>query len=116
MTIKIQKFGIGLKTETQQEYVSGEWIDVDTINVDLSSLQYTPAKLSTSAIETYPGLPGQILMINDSGVAEWTDSAILNDKILREEYPSLQIAWNNVMEVLNEYEMVKKLVQDYDKK
>lgn len=55
---------------------------------------------------------GQILMHDGTDVV-WCDP--LNPDIeLREKYPELEVSWKRVLEAISEYELVKKLVDDYD--
>ena len=116
MTAKIQKFGSGLRVDTESEYLAGEWIDVDTVNVDFSNDTYSLGRISASNIESCTALPGQVLRANENGQTEWVDPSELfmeNDKELREKYPSLEIAWENVLKAIHEYELVKKMVKDH---
>ena len=54
-------------------------------------------------------------MINERGSAEWINPMEkFNDKDLREAYPPLEDAWQNLLTALREYELAKKLVQDHD--
>ena len=117
MKSRIQTFGPGLKTETHSTFLDGEQVDVDEISVDLSvSSGYMRSKISLDNIDTSAALPGQILRFSDNYTMEWVDPATLSiDKELREEYPSLQIAWETMMEAMAEYDLVKKLVKDYGK-
>lgn len=116
MTSRIQKFGDGLKVQEGYDTFCGETVNVDTISVDLSS--YTSAKVAIDNIDSYEAKPGQILRVGQYGCLEYADPTIallIGDEELRNEYPSLQIAHDKVLESLEEYELVKKLVQDYDK-
>lgn len=108
-------FGDGFNVTTFTEYLNnGAIIDMNTISVDLSYPMQPHFKLATNNIDTSNVKPGQILMIDDTGSAKWEDISVIPDKELRDEYPSLQISWDRVMEAIQEYELVKKLVQDYD--
>ena len=115
MSNKLQKFGEGLRVDSRSTYVDGDMVDIDDVKVDLSNALCMSTKISLDVFDTDEAKPGDILMISGAGQPEWIDPLLLNDKILRDEYPSLQIAWDTVMEALHEYELVKKLVQDYDK-
>lgn len=113
---RMQKFGDGIRIDTQQEYIGNEWVDVDTINVDLNVDGYAVGKLPITNIDTNMCIPGQILVAGNCGSLEWKNPSEvfeMEDRELREQYPSLEIAWKNVLEAIHEYEMVKKLVKDY---
>lgn len=111
MTNKLIKTGEGLFSTINQEYIDGEFVDVETIHVDLSAHMST--KILTRNLDTCYGVPGQVLMINEYGVVEWKSLPDM-DKELRERYSELEVSWQRVMEAFAEYELVKKLVDDYD--
>jgi len=119
MNSRIQTFGEGLKGVTHTTYIDGKPVDIDEISVDLSTTAgYISSKVSLNNIDTMSATAGQILRINESGCLEYADPSIallIGDEELRKEYPSLQIAHDKVVETVEEYELVKKLVQDYDK-
>ena len=115
MADKITRMGGGFIISNHTEYLNdGTQVDVECVDINLSGTLYDTSKLSLNNIDTLGGIPGQILMINEYGVLAWTDYPSQPDKELREKYPSLQISWDRVMEAMGEYEMVKKLVKDYD--
>ena len=115
MTSRFQKFGDGIRVDTQSEYIGNDWVDIDTVNVDLS-FGYSLGKLPPTNIDTSTAMPGQVLAIGLGGTPEWKNPSDIfaeEDRELREQYPSLEIAWKGVLEALHEYELVKKLVKDY---
>lgn len=120
MKSRIQTFGEGLKINTHTTFLDGEQVDVDEISVDLSNTAgYMSSKIALNNLDAGMALPGQILrMSGDTYQLEWADpieALFSGDTELRKEYPGLQQAHDKVVESLEEYEMVKKLVQDYDK-
>jgi len=73
------------------------------------------AKLNIGSIDTSNAISGQVLTVNHDGDAVWAEPEFGSaDKKLREKYPGLKTSWENVMEAIEEYEMVKKLVIDHD--
>jgi len=113
MTDNIKRFGDGFISCKSTEYLNnGLAVEVETVDIDLSNTLCI-SKLSIDNIDTSMAIDGQVLAYNN-GKIEWTDVKSIPDRELREQYPSLQISWDRVMEAMNEYELVKKLVQDYD--
>ncbi len=112
MTDTLRRWGEGLLADKHTEYLNGSPVEVETIGVELSMIATT--KIGINSIDSSTALPGQVLTKNENGDVVWADPSVIPDKELREEYPSLQVSWDRVMEALQEYEMVKKLVQDYD--
>lgn len=119
MNNKIQKMGKGFITDTQQHYVDGEWVDIETVNIDLNQIDYGKMPIDKiSACNSDGSYPeeGSILRVNDFGAIEWAKPENIfrsKDEELRSKYPGLEIAWKQVLEAIHEYEMVKKLVEDY---
>ena len=99
--------GDGLKATEISTYFEGAEIRATRVSVD----QIDP----TRHIQTYdaPG-KGYVLMTNDYGGLEWT-KPFDSDKELRDNYPALEEAWGTLMEALEEYQVVKKLVMDHKK-
>lgn len=116
MKSRVQTFGEGLKTTTRVAYLGGKAVDIDEISVDLSpTAGLISSKISLDNIDTSDAQPGQVLMYTENYRMEWVNPSTIMDKEMREEYPSLQIAWETMMEAMAEYDLVKKLVKDYDK-
>jgi len=111
--MSIIRTGPGLKMYKKQMWFEGEEETIYEISLDgikdiceQPSLYYEPEKIAQ---------PGDILMINEKGSAEWTNPMEkFNDKDLREAYPPLEDAWQTLLIALQEYELTKKLVQDHD--
>lgn len=103
------KAGYGLISSETVSYYSGGQIQILEIGLDTYSTVIDP-----KMIAAHSGLPGQVLGIDETGKACWQDP-FNSDKKLREQYPSLEESWDILMEALEEYQMVKKLVQDHDK-
>lgn len=115
--MSIVKVGSGLTMNQTKTWVEGEEITVSEISLAgvPSDSQYTLA-YSPSSIGYNIGQPGDILTIDKSGNASWSNPMeIVSDRELRKEYPPLEDAWQLLMEALSEYQLVKKLVQDHDK-
>ena len=109
--------GAGLKITNQQEWLNGQYFDSTKLEVDETVVRvdtYNTGIIAPALIDTQDGKKGDVLIYDENGYAKW-GRPFEGDKELREEYPSLQEAWGVLMEALEEYEMVKKLVQDHDK-
>lgn len=101
--------GAGISISQRSESVSGQIMQVSEIGLDTFATCIDP-----QMIAAYNGKPGQVLGIDEYGIACWKNP-FDSDKELREEYPALQESWGILMEALEEYQLVKKLVQDHDK-
>ena len=99
--------GIGLKTMDQNVYVNGQYVNITELSVG----EINP----TVHLTTYdaPGA-GYVLMTDDFGGLNWA-KPFESDSELRAKYPALEEAWGILMEALNEYQMVKKLVMEHKK-
>ena len=120
MNSKIQKMGKGFQIETRQHYLDSEWVDVETVDVDLRTMDYGHIpidKISTDNANHSPAEPGSILRVGEYGSLEWASPSQIfadMDKELREKYSGLEIAWEKVLEAVHDYELVKKLVKDHE--
>lgn len=109
----IIRTGPGLKLDKRTTWIENEEEIIYEISLDgvkdmcvQPTLYYEPEKVAQ---------PGDVLMINEQGGAEWTNPMEkFNDKELRQIYPPLEDAWQNLLTALREYELAKKLVQDHD--
>ena len=109
----IIRTGPGLKLDKKITWIENEEEEICVISLDgikdiceQPSLYYEPDKIAQ---------PGDVLMINERGSAEWINPMEkFNDKDLREAYPALGDAWQTLLAALQEYELAKKLVQDHD--
>lgn len=101
--------GPGLASRKTISYVNGNQIEIVELSLDTYS-----AFIEPQMIATYDGKPGQVLGINSSGNTSWINP-FDGDKELREKYPALEESWGVLLASLEEYYLVKKLVQDHDK-
>lgn len=111
------KAGSGLQMTKKQSWVDGEEITICELSLDGIQENYPQHTLFGQSQSTSYNVanPGDILMIDEFGDATWVNPMKrFNDKDLRETYPALEDAWQNLMTALHEYELAKKLVQDYD--
>lgn len=104
---KIFREGPGIQFIKNREYWDGEELDVVEIGISTINAKINPWDIEST------GLSGDVLMINENNVVEWK-KPFDDDSKLREKYPALNDAWRTLMEALNEYEMAKKLVKDYE--
>ena len=56
---------------------------------------------------------GRILIYVGTADVIWSDP-VYSDNELREKYSELEVSWQRVLEAISEYELIKKLVDDYD--
>ena len=62
-----------------------------TIQANLSTASYTSDKLEPHSISTLMGKPGDIMAIDENGMAVW--KSLDDDKEMREKYSNMQVAW-----------------------
>ena len=106
--------GKGISIMQRTEYVAGQSMQVAEISID-SMPGTIDATTLNSNDTTYAYIEeGHTLVATGFGGVEWR-KPFYSDKELREQYPALEGAWDILMEALEEYMMVKKLVQDHDK-
>lgn len=101
--------GFGLLSHKTDHYIDGQHVSSVRLNVDIHQIIHG---LTTEL----NALPGQILTVDSNGNLEFKKipNPIVDDERLRTEYPSLQLAWEKLLESLSEYEMVKKLVKEHN--
>lgn len=101
--------GPGLISQKSISYLNGNQIEMVELRLDTCSMVIDPQMIAVAS-----GKPGQVLGIDNTGNVSWIDP-FDNDKELREKYPSLEESWNILLAALEEYHLVKKLVEDHDK-
>ncbi len=111
--MSIIRTGPGLKMDKKQMWIEGEEEIIYEISLDGVKDTYEQPSLFYES-ESH-ARPGDVLMINERGKPEWINPTVrFNDNDLRETYPALEDAWQNLLVALQEYELAKKLVQDHD--
>lgn len=111
MTAGFFRSGSGIRFDEEQVYVEGEYLKATVINVDMDNDD--TAQINANNINPASGKPGDVLTISGTGHVVWTNP-FKEDEKLREEYPSFECAYQNLLVALYEYETVKKMVKDYD--
>lgn len=98
--------GRGLVSSEHIAWVNGQEIKATEISMDTIDPYMIDASIAN---------PGDVLMRDEYGGLSWR-KPFDSDEQLRKEYPALEEAWGVLMQALEEYQMVKKLVMDHDKK
>jgi len=114
--MSIVRAGPGLMMNRTKTWVDGEEITVCELSLDGIQTSYGQQALpfiSPQNMAQNIAQPGNVLMIDEQGQAKW-GNPMNDDRALREAYPSLEDAWQNLLAALQEYELAKKLVQDHD--
>ncbi len=89
-----------------------EFVYIDGYQVLMSKLSIM--QIDLDQINHVNAQPGQVLMYDHDGNVKWK-KPFDDDSELCQKYPALEEAWGLLMEALEEYQMVKKLVQDHNK-
>ena len=98
------KAGNGITiTESDSLYWRHERISVSEISLNKSILSFFDGMMASQ--------PGDVLMKDRDGNLRW-GKPFDNDEELRREYPALEQAWDILMEAVENYYFVRKLVKD----
>lgn len=100
--------GFGILAHKTEHYIDQQRISSILLSVDIRAIiQGLMVELNSS--------DNQVLVTDSLGNLRFKKipDPVSDDEALRKEYPSLQLAWDKLLEAVSEYEVIKKLVQEH---